>query len=94
MSLYRGYPSVSQLTLTHLIPHYPVSRDFSAIRDLFTNGGLAHFIVTINKSIAIYRAGPLTTSDYELLINAERSSSPMEALTNLARGSRVKVCFI
>jgi hypothetical protein len=90
-------PRIPQCLTAHTHPSHsplPSSRDFSAIRDLFTNGGLAHFIVTINKSIAIYRAGPITTSDYELLINAERFSSPMEALMNLARGSRVKVCFI
>ncbi len=79
-------PHIPLCISAHTHPHdnpLPSRKDWSAIKTLFTEGGVLHAIVTTQRSLVIHRTNPLTMRDYELLLEAEKPSNPLEVLTRL-----------
>ncbi|MEM1606116.1 MAG: hypothetical protein QXW41_07740 [Fervidicoccaceae archaeon] len=72
----------------------PSKDDVKFINAILVNRGIGHIIETSGSGIAIYRAGPLSISDYEFLRRIERYGDTYQVMHYLTRMTIVKTRYI
>jgi hypothetical protein len=90
-------PGLPQCFSAHTHPSdYPMPslRDIRVITRLLVDRGLGHVVETFGNGLAIYRTGPVSLSDYEVLLNTVKKGDVENALREMINRTVVKARFI
>lgn len=90
-------PSIPQCFSSHTHPSRlpaPSRADLKTITRLFLDRGLGHVIETVGSSMVIYRVGPLTLDDLNVIKDAEKAGNPNEALKIIISNTSIKIAYI
>ncbi|ADI31800.1 hypothetical protein [Staphylothermus hellenicus] len=90
-------PSIPQCFSSHTHPSripIPSRADLKTIIRLFLDRGLAHAIETVGSTLVIYRTGPLTIDDLDIVRDVEKSNNIIEALKLLSSTDNIKTLYL
>lgn len=89
-------PNIPQCLSAHTHPsHYPIPslRDIKTINKLLANRGIAHAVEATGGILIIYRKGPISLKDYEILLELETMKNVSEAIREMTNKTIVKIRF-
>ncbi|ABN69252.1 hypothetical protein Smar_0139 [Staphylothermus marinus F1] len=90
-------PNIPQCFSSHTHPSripIPSRADIKSIIKLFLDRGVAHAIETVGSTLVIYRTGPLTIDDLDIIRNVEKSNNIIKALELLSRTGNIKILYL